>query len=111
MSLGTQRVPQPSAGARRRVAVGHLNLIVKVKILQSKKQKNYWLCEERNPNLIVQIVFYAMLIVYFYRLSLFVLVVYKLSALHSHWTLVIEWPMESGCPPSSTLLMDNFNEV
>ena len=39
MSLGTQRVPQPNAGARSRVAVDHLNLIVKVKILQSKKQK------------------------------------------------------------------------
>ena len=90
MSLGTQRVPQPSAGARRRVAVGHLNLIVKVKILQSKKQKNYWLCKERNPNLIVQIVFYAMLIVYFYLLSLFVSVVYKSSASHSHRLLVIK---------------------
>ena len=39
MSLGTQRVPQPNAGARSRVAVDHLNLIVKVKILQSKKKK------------------------------------------------------------------------
>ena len=27
-SLGKQRVPQPSAGARRRVAAGHLNLLV-----------------------------------------------------------------------------------
>ena len=27
-SLGTRRVPQPSAGARRRVAVGHPNLLV-----------------------------------------------------------------------------------
>ena len=35
MSLGTRRVPQPSAEARRRVAIGHLNPLVKVKILQS----------------------------------------------------------------------------
>ena len=28
MSVGTQRVPQPSAGARRRVAAGHPNLLV-----------------------------------------------------------------------------------
>ena len=27
-SLGTRRVPHPSAGARRRVAIGHLNLLV-----------------------------------------------------------------------------------
>ena len=27
-TLGTRRVPQPSAGARRRVAAGHLNLLV-----------------------------------------------------------------------------------
>ena len=39
MSLGTQRVPQPSAGARRRVAIGHLNLIVKVKILVKETKK------------------------------------------------------------------------
>ena len=50
----------------------------------------YRLCEERNPNLIVQIVFYAMLIVYFYLLSLFVSVVYKSSASHSHRLLVIK---------------------
>ena len=72
------------------MAVGYLNLIVKVNILQSEKQKKYWLCEERNPNLIVQIVFYAMLIVYFYLLSLFVLVVDKSSSSHSHRLLVIK---------------------
>ena len=38
--LSRVHMSQPNAGAKRRVAVGHLNLIVKVKILQSKKQKN-----------------------------------------------------------------------
>ena len=33
MCLGTRRVPQPSAGARRRVAVGHPNLLVILKDL------------------------------------------------------------------------------
>ena len=28
MSLGTQRDPQPSTGVRRRVAIGHPNLLV-----------------------------------------------------------------------------------
>ena len=38
--FGAQRVPQPSVGERRTVDIGHPNLIVKVKILQSKKQTN-----------------------------------------------------------------------
>ena len=48
------------------------------------------LCEERNLNLSTKIDFYTLLNVYFYRLHLFVSVVYKLSVPYSHRLLVIE---------------------
>ena len=54
------------------------------------RRKSYRLCEERNLNLSIKIDFYAILNVYFYQLCSFVLVVYKLSASHSHWLLIIE---------------------
>ena len=53
------------------------------------RRKSYRLCEERNLNLSIKIDFYAILNVYFYQLCSFVLVVYKLSASHSHRLLVI----------------------
>ena len=48
------------------------------------------LCEERNPNLIVQIFFLCHVDYLLYRLSLFVSVVYKSSASHSPRLLVIK---------------------
>ena len=54
------------------------------------RRKSYRLCEEINLNLSIKIDFYAILNVYFYQLCSFVSVVYKLSASHSHWLLVIE---------------------